>query len=73
MKYELHAQTRMNWDPWYWTKLSTHKSYHAAIKAAVKSGPSYRAYRIHKVEVEDLPRFLTHENRRVRKDQKSHR
>jgi len=65
MRYDLYGKMRINWGPWYWTKLSTHKSRDAAIKAAVKCGLSYPAYRIHKIEVEDLPRFLTNETHRT--------
>lgn len=63
MKYELHG----NWSRGgplkaaseWWFLLSTHRSREAAVKAAVKHGPDYRAFRIHTVQVENLPTSLT--------------
>lgn len=61
MKYELHGNPG-----WEWVLVSAHRSREAAIKAAVKNGPDYRAFRIHTVQVENLPTSLTDPQRAER-------
>lgn len=59
-RYELYGQLTFDGGmTWQWSKLSVHKSREAAIKAAAKNGKSYRAMKIHSVDVEHLPRWFT--------------
>ena len=65
IKYELHGNP--DWDiPGEWVLVSAHRSREAAIKAAVKNGPDYRACRIHTVQIENLPTSLTDPQRAER-------
>lgn len=59
--YEVHGQLRNSWGPWYWTKLSSHKSREEALKSATKQSSGYRKMRIHKIEIEPLPKWFTHD------------